>query len=325
MGRRSAALDGLRQSLWQRTDFSFIPDRDCEPLAGVAEPVDGPRVLFAGFPSDYSLAFLLALVELDVDIVALMTSPGAHEAILGDNAMSRIADHLGVPLLRAWRVNDEHTILDLSALDLDGVVMASFDQIIRARLLALPRHGWMNIHPSALPARRGPEPVYWTIADGDAIAGITLHRAVPKVDAGPTFAQRRVDVGDEDTTGTLTRRLCEAGVDALPAAVGRLLSGDEGDPLDLAGATYAPSVGHRLLDTAPSAAAALRWVRAGVPNMPAWTDVGGRVMYVRAASAQPPPPGAHGLRFADGEITLDRLSAECGCHHNLVSCPHREE
>ena len=63
--------------------------------------------------------------------------------------------------------------------------MASFDQIIGSRALGVPTHGWMNIHPSALPARRGPEPVYWTIADGDPVAGITLHRAVPKVDAGP--------------------------------------------------------------------------------------------------------------------------------------------
>ncbi|MDQ2960837.1 MAG: hypothetical protein M3R48_07280 [Candidatus Dormibacteraeota bacterium] len=324
MGTRSAALDRVRERLWDRPEFSFIPDRDEAPLDGEVTPRGGPRVMFAGFPSDYSIAFLLALLQLDVQVVALMTSPGAHPAIVGDNAMSRVADHLGIPLLRAWRVNDEHSILDVDALDLDAVVMASFDQIIRARLLSLPRHGWMNVHPSALPARRGPEPVYWTVADGDEVAGITLHRAVPKVDAGPVFAQRRIAVADDDTSGTLTRRLCAEGVDVLSMAVSRMLSGDEGDPIDLARATYAPSVGHRHLDSAPSAAAALRWVRAGVPNMPAWTTLDGAVMYVRAASPGT-APGSRTLSFSDGSITLEQLSAACGCHHNLVSCPHLQE
>ena len=207
VGTRSTALEQLRQSLWARREFSFIPDRDSAPLEGEAQSQGGRRVLFAGFPSDFSLAFLLGVLELDdIEIVGLLTSPGAHPAILGDNALSRIADHIGVPLLRAWRVNDDHTILDLAGLELDAVVMASFDQIIGPRALAVPRHGWMNVHPSALPARRGPEPVYWTIADGDPIAGITLHRAVPKVDAGPMLAQRTLAVDPDDTSGTLTRR-----------------------------------------------------------------------------------------------------------------------
>jgi methionyl-tRNA formyltransferase len=321
----SPALDGVRHALWERTEFSFIPDRNMDALPGTAQPSGGPRVLFAGFPSDYSLSFLLALLELDIEVVGLLTSPGAHEAILGDNALSRIADHLGVPLLRAWRVNDEHSILDLAALRLDGVVMASFDQIVGSRALGVPRHGWMNIHPSALPARRGPEPVYWTIADGDPIAGITLHRAVPKVDAGPILAQRTTQVSPTDTSGTLTRRLCELGTAVLSEAVGRLLNDSPGDPIDMTGATYAPSVGHRHIDSAPSVDAGLRLVRAGVPNMPAWTLVGGRVAYVFAAHAGAAAQGQPSIRLSDGEITIDEFRGQCGCHHNLVSCPHRQE
>jgi methionyl-tRNA formyltransferase len=322
----SPALDDVRANLWRRGEFSFIPDRDLPPLEGTAHTTPGARVVFAGFPSDYSLAFLLALFQLDdIQVVGLLTSPGAHEAILGDNALSRIADHVGVPLLRAWRVNDEHTILDLAAFDLDAVVMASFDQIIGARALAVPRHGWMNIHPSALPARRGPEPVYWTIADGDPVAGITLHRAIAKVDAGPMLAQRTLRVADDDTSGTLTRRLCEVGVAALGQALSGLLTDWPGDPIDMTKATYAPSVGHRHLDTASSAVAALRMVRAGVPNMPAWTTLDGRPAYVRAAHAGAPGSGQPSIDFPDGPITLDEIGHQCGCHHNLISCPHRQE
>ncbi|MDQ6856899.1 MAG: hypothetical protein M3Z57_07495 [Candidatus Dormibacteraeota bacterium] len=325
MATASPALDVVRSTLWARSEFSFIPDGNMAALDGTAHATGGPRVLFAGFPSDYSLAFLLALLALDVEVVGLLTSPGAHEAILGDNALSRIADHLEVPLLRAWRVNDEHSILDLAALRLDGVVMASFDQIIGSRALGVPRHGWMNIHPSALPARRGPEPVYWTIAAGAQFAGITLHRAVPKVDAGPILAQRTAEVSAQDTSGPLTRRLSEIGTAALGEAVDRLLTDWPGEPIDMTGATYAPSVGHRHVDAASSASAALRMIRAGVPNMPAWTLVEGRVAYVLRAHPGAAQDGQPSIAFADGIIAVDELRAECGCHHNLVSCPHRQE
>ena len=185
----SAYLDAVGRDLWAREVFTFIPDRDLPPPPDTITPGSGPRVAFAGFPSDFSLAFLLRLLQLDVQPVGIITSPGAHPAILGDNALSRIADHLGIPLIRAWRINDEHSRFELDELGLDAVVMASFDQIVGPRALALPRHGWLNVHPSLLPAYRGPEPVYWAIADGAAVTGISIHKAAPKVDSGPILAQ----------------------------------------------------------------------------------------------------------------------------------------
>ena len=45
------------------------------------------------------------MLELDVQLAGIVTSPGAHPAILAENALSRVATHLGVPLTRAWRIN----------------------------------------------------------------------------------------------------------------------------------------------------------------------------------------------------------------------------
>lgn len=321
---RSAWLDDVRSTLWAQDRFSFIPNRVLEPPHGTADAAGGgPRVAFCGFPSDYSLAFLLELLRLDVRLVAIITSPGAHPAILGENALSQLADHLGVPLLRAWRVNDEHTRIDLASLTLDAVVMASFDQIVGARALALPRHGWLNVHPSLLPRYRGPEPVYWAIADGATETGVTLHVAVPKFDAGPVMAQRRVEIGQGDDAGTLTRRLCAAGGVAIDEALGRLLRGEPGTPLDLSTATYRPSVGHRRLEDATSALEAERMVRAGWPNMPAYADDGDHPVYVARAAVVPDCDDGD-LRFADGCLRLLEPLPRCGCHHDEVDCPHRE-
>src|SRR6202165_6366478 len=120
MATSSAYLDSVGRDLWAREVFTFIPYRDLPSPPGTITPGAGPRVAFAGFPSDFSLAFLLRLLQLDVQPVGIITSPGAHPAILGDNALSRIADHLGIPLLRAWRINDENSRMHLARLQPEG-------------------------------------------------------------------------------------------------------------------------------------------------------------------------------------------------------------
>jgi methionyl-tRNA formyltransferase len=324
MATTSDWLTAAERELWSRESFSFIPDRRLPDPEGVPEIGAGPRVVFAGFPSDYSLALLLALLHLEVEPVGIVTSPGAHPAILGTNALAQIADHLSIPLLRDWRINDEHARQDIADLRPALGVIASFDQILGARTLAIPIHGWLNIHPSALPAYRGPEPIYWTIADGATEGGITLHRAVPKFDAGPIVAQRRLEPAPDDTAGTLTRRLCRLGSDALGEAVAAMLADDPGVVPDLSAGSYRPSVGHRHLGAATSAAEAERMVRAGVPNMPAWTEVEGHPIFVTQARVVGDCDAAAGLRYPDGCLQLLETAVACGCHHDDPHCPHRE-
>lgn len=326
MAVRSEYLDRAREELWSRESFSFIPDRDLPPATDRAKQGGGPRVGFAGFPSDYSLGFLFALLDLDVELCGIVTSPGAHPAILGDNALSRIADHVSVPLIRAWRINDEHSILNLGALHAEAIVMASFDQIVGVRALDTPAHGWLNIHPSLIPQYRGPEPVYWAIVDGVPETGITLHRAVARVDAGPILGQRHVAIRDDDTAGTLTKRLVTAGVELLPSSLRRLLADDPGTSPDVSTGSYRPSVGHRLLERAATAAEAERMVRAGMPNMAAWTNIDDEPVYVFRArvTGDGRPSNLPRLHFPDGWLELLATSRTCHCHHDVPDCPHRE-
>ena len=322
----SEYLEQARRDLWERPLFTFIPDRDLPPATSTADPGAGTRVVFAGFPSDYSLAFLLTLLELDVRLSGIVTSPGAHEAILGDNALSRIADHLGISLLRAWRINDEHARMQLAEMEPELVVMASFDQIIGARALAIPSHGWLNVHPSLLPHYRGPEPVYWAIADGAAQTGITLHRAVAKFDAGPIMAQARVAIEPDDNAGTLTKRIVSAGVTLLPHAIDGVLHDLPGTPPDLEHGSYRPAVGHRDLRGAATAVEAERMVRAGFPNMLAWAEVAGVSCFVSRARLVGVGSRGSGplLQYPDGALELTGTAPTCGCHHDVSDCPHRE-
>jgi methionyl-tRNA formyltransferase len=203
--------------------------------------------------------------------------------------------------------------------------MASFDQIVGPRALANPKHGWLNVHPSLLPAYRGPEPVYWAIADGVPITGISMHKAAPKVDSGPILAQARVPILPADTAGTLTRRLVEAGMPLLPVAVEGLLTDAPGIVVDMTSSSYRTSIGHRSLDEAGSPEEAERMVRAGAPNMLPWVMRDGRAVYVKSARVAngASPDGVPILHYPAGDLLLLETMDTCGCHHNTNDCAHR--
>ena len=309
----------------------MVPDLKLPlPPTGLPVPAaDGAlRVGFAGFPSDYSLAMLLALIDSGVELVGLATSLGANPAISGENALSQVADHMQVPLLRLARVNEYDSLVALRRLEADLFLVASFDQILREKALAVPRLGWVNVHPSRLPQYRGPEPLYWAIVNDEKETGISFQRVERGIDAGPLLLQRLEVIHADDDTGTLARRLSELGAQSTGEAIQLAESGFPGTPLDLTKGSYFTSVGHRRIDQAESAALADRLVRAGNPNMLAATNCGGRLCYVvkvRRVPASDPTPGPR-LQFPDGDLLLEQTVDQCGCHHGepIGSCPHDE-
>ncbi len=321
-------LARVERWLLEKSEFRMVPDlRIPFPGQGSWQPPAGrPRVAFAGFPSDFSLLILLGLLRSEVQVVGLATSLGANPAIAGENALSQVADHLGVPLLRLARVNDYDSVVALKRLRADLHLIASFDQILHRKVLAIPPAGWVNVHPSLLPKYRGPEPVYWALMEGETETGISFQRVAAGIDSGPLLRQLREPIRERDTAGTITRRVTELAWQAVPAVVAMALAGDPGQALDLSTGSYFTSVGHRRVDRATSVTEADRLVRAGEPNMLAATALQGTVCYVRRARpVEPgdPVPGPR-LHFPDGDLLLLETEASCGCHHaELVgSCPH---
>src|SRR5207302_231505 len=149
----------------------------------------------------------------------------ARRHALDDPWLDQLADRIWSKPEVTDDANAEAFVRCLKAYEPEVVVMASFDQILKAETLAVPKRGWLNIHPSLLPRHRGPEPIYWTIANGDRKGGISVHLTVPRIDAGPILAQRRVAVSADDTAGTLARRLVAEGLPALDATLAALETG----------------------------------------------------------------------------------------------------
>ena len=278
-------LDTLADRIWSKPEFSMVPiDVDEVPRAPYSgPPLDehGPRVVFFGIPSDYGTAFLLHLIERRANLVAAVCSARWQRTHPKPDLIARIAGHLGRPVEVTADANAQAFVRCLKAYEPEVVVMASFDQILKAETLAVPKRGWLNIHPSLLPRHRGPEPIYWTIANGDRKGGISVHLTVPRIDAGPILAQRRVAVSADDTAGTLARRLVAEGLPALDETLAALETG-AAQPIRTRGdsESYEPPVRQTGLDWDQPFQQIERLVRAGQPDQPPFFTHRGRRRFV---------------------------------------------
>jgi methionyl-tRNA formyltransferase len=165
--------------------------------------------------------------------------------------------------------------------NVDAVVVCAYGLYIPPPLL--DRVLWINVHPSLLPRWRGAAPVERAILAGDAETGVTIHRTVEALDAGPVAAQEAFPIGDGDDAGSIFARSAEVAA----RLIGEALPDPRFAPQPEDGATYAEKIGpeDRVLDVA-DAVDAFRRVRALSPHIGAWTTIAGRRVTVWKAKLE---------------------------------------
>jgi methionyl-tRNA formyltransferase len=151
------------------------------------------------------------------------------------------------------------------------VVVAGYGVLIPERLLG--ELLWLNVHPSLLPRWRGAAPVERAILAGDAETGVTIHRTVEELDAGPVAAREAFAITDADDAGTVFARAAEVAARLL----GTALPDPTFTPQSDDGATYADKItaADRRLDLSDPLDA-FRRVRALSPHIGAWAELEGR-------------------------------------------------
>lgn len=78
----------------------------------------------------------------------------------------------------------------------DVFVVVDYGKILPTKLIDVPRHGTVNMHPSLLPRLRGPSPIRSAILTDERKIGVTIMRVNEKLDEGPIIAQRTVTIPD---------------------------------------------------------------------------------------------------------------------------------
>jgi methionyl-tRNA formyltransferase len=235
------------------------------------------RLVFAGTP-DPAVPSLRALLDSPRhEVVAVVTRPDAPAGRgrrLVRSAVGRVADEAGIPVLTPARPAEPEFLARLAELAPDCCPVVAYGALVPRKALDVPRHGWVNLHFSLLPAWRGAAPVQAALRHGDEITGASTFRLEEGLDTGPVYGVVTEDVRPTDTAGELLGRLATSGAALLVATLDGIEDGTlEARPQPAEGISLAPKVttdDARVDWTAPPAAID-RLIRSVTPEPGAWS------------------------------------------------------
>jgi methionyl-tRNA formyltransferase len=251
------------------------------------------RVVFFGTP-EFAVPSLLALVGEGFEVAAVVTRPdkpqGRSRSTLIPSPVKSAAIAESLPVLQPERPKDPAFVAEIAKLGPEIGVVVAYGHILVPELLAVPRRGMVNVHPSLLPALRGAAPVEWAILNGLEKTGVTIMQMEAGLDSGPVLHQIPHQLAPDVTGGELSAHLAEVGAQALIETLAMMeADGPAPVPQHHDRATYAPKItretGHIAWDR--DAAAIRRIILALDPRPGAWTTIEG--LEVKLFGAVPAP------------------------------------
>ncbi len=239
------------------------------------------RLVFAGTPEPALPALRRLIASPRHDVIAVLTRPDAISGRRGKptpSPVARLAADEGVPVLTPDRPNSTEFVEQLTALAPECCAVVAYGALLRDALLAVPAHGWVNLHFSLLPAWRGAAPVQAAVAAGDAVTGATTFRIERDLDSGPVYGVVTETIRADDTAGELLQRLSLSGAALLESTMDGIADGSlVAVPQPADGISIAPKI---TVDDARvpwelPAHAVERRIRAVTPSPGAWTMIDG--------------------------------------------------
>jgi methionyl-tRNA formyltransferase len=239
------------------------------------------RLLFAGTP-EVALPSLRALLDSSRhQVVAVLTRPDAPAGRgrrLTPSPVAELAAEAGIEVLKPARPSEPEFLRRLDELRPDCAPVVGYGALLREPALGLPRHGWVNLHFSVLPAWRGAAPVQHALLHGDRITGASTFKIGPGLDDGPVYRTLTEPIRPDDTSGALLARLAEAGAPLLVATLDGIADGSlRPRPQPADGVSLAPKLtpADAELSFDCPAVAVDRRVRACTPDPGPWTTFRG--------------------------------------------------
>lgn len=183
------------------------------------------RVVFIGSVPEVAAAIVLGGHELAACVVVegWIDRSRARWAPRGVRAVAR---ERGAPVHSLRPDRRLPTALERLAIHGDALVCAGFPSRIPPSVLGRFRLGGLNVHPSLLPAHRGPDPVGRTLLAREASTGVTLHEMTDTLDAGPIVVSVPCPILPLDTRTALRDRLLALGALTIPRALRSFEQGD---------------------------------------------------------------------------------------------------
>ena len=265
------------------------------------------RLVFAGTPAVAVPALQRLLASPRHDVVAVVTRPdrpAGRGRALASSPVKQIAEAAGVQVLSPVRPGEQQFLDQLAALEPDCCPVVAYGALVPRTALDIPRHGWVNLHFSLLPAWRGAAPVQHAILAGDEVTGATTFRLEEGLDTGPVYGVLTTEIGTRETAGDVLDRLAQSGADLLTATLDGIEDGSlRPQPQGTEAVSLAPKLtvdDARVVWSAP-ALRVDRQVRACTPAPGAWTMLRGK--RVKLGPVLPSPDAAS---LSPGELAVSR-------------------
>lgn len=276
------------------------------------------RLVFAGTPA-VALPALDAIAGSGHELVAVVTRPDAPAGRgrrLVRSPVGQWADQRGIAALAPARPRGPEFQQRLRVLAPDCVPVVAYGALVPPAALAIPRHGWVNLHFSLLPAWRGAAPVQHALLRGDELTGASVFQLAEGLDTGPVFGTVTEPIRPTDTAGDLLDRLATAGAELLLRVLDAIEAGTaQAVPQPAEGVSLAPKLAPADTEvrwTEPAIAVDRR-VRAGTPAPGAWTRFRGERLKlgpVRLVTGEDAPAaGEKPLAAGELRVARDRVLA----------------
>ena len=185
------------------------------------------KVVFFGTP-DFAVPSLEKLVESRHEVVLVVSRPdrpvGRHQVLTAPPVVDVARAHQ-IECIQPNSLKSEEINASLKECGADAVVVVAYGKLVPARLLEIPKHGFVNLHPSLLPRHRGPSPIQWALVCGDRATGVTTMQLDEGMDTGPILLQHRVSVEPGETAEMLAPRLAVIGADLIVRTLDELEEG----------------------------------------------------------------------------------------------------
>ena len=173
------------------------------------------KLVYFGTPQ-FSADFLEKILTdpdlKDLEVTLVVTQPDkpvGRKQIITPSPVKVLAQSHGLQVITALPDPDSDPYRALT--EADVALVYAYGRIIPAHILALPKLGFWNIHPSLLPKYRGASPTAYPLLNGDTTTGVTLMQMDEKMDHGAIIAQEEYEIGPNEKRPDLERELTKMG------------------------------------------------------------------------------------------------------------------
>jgi len=226
---------------------------------------------------------LEAILEKGVDeVVAVYCAPDKEGKPV--DPIKEFALEKGLPICQPANFTDNSVLDEMRSLRADLCVMAYVIIFVPEEARDIPTHGSICFHPSLLPLHRGPSSINWPIMWGATTSGLTYFWPDDGLDEGEILIQKQVDIGPDDTLGSVYfDKVFPLGIATTLDAIDLVRAGNPPKiPQDESKATYEGWCNKKVaeIDWSRSVSEVYNQIRGCNPQPGAWTTLNGETLQI---------------------------------------------